>query len=603
MVKMSGFSKEDMLGKHASILTIDDKEMRKKILEDQAELFEKGFATYEAVYKSNGGRYIDVECTSSMIKNEKGDYIAGVSIIRDISDRKRVEKEIKKTKEFLENVIESSRDGIVITDENGNILSVNSAMENMCRFNKNELIGEHISIFAAEDKSTIEKLIEKMEELFKKGFTTYETMHKTKEDSYINVECNSSMIKDEKGNYIAGVNIIRNITERKKMEQQLLQSEKLKSLGELAGGVSHDFNNVLAAILGRIQLLRMNTETPLGKQERRKSMHDLKKGLEVIEKAAKDGAETVRRIQEFSRRRTADKDFEQVDINELIDNALEFTKMRWKDDAESKGIEIVIQKDFFSLPPTTGSGAELREVFTNLINNALDAMPQGGNISIKSFKENNSICVKIKDTGTGIPKTLHDKIFDPFFTTKGVQSTGLGLSVSYGIINRHRGTITVDSIEGEGTTFTIKLPISERTIKEEKVEFKQEDQRKARILVIEDEEEVRNVLKDILTGAGHEVEITGDGLQGIEIFEKKDFDLVFTDLGMPVVSGWQVAEKIKSINKRVPVALITGWNVELKESEMKKSGVDLIVYKPFEVNQVLRLVQEGMILRDRFKAA
>ena len=603
MVKMSGFSKKDMLGKHASILTINDTEMRKRILEDQAELFEKGFATYEAVFKSNGGNYIDVECTSSMIKNEKGDYSAGVSIIRDISDRKRAEKEIKKTKEFLENVIESSRDGIVITDKKGNILSFNTAMEKMCRFNKNELIGKHISIFATEDKSAREKVVEKMEELFEKGFATYETMHKTKEGNDINVECNSSMIKDEKGNYIAGVDIIRDITERKKMEQQLLQSEKLKSLGELAGGVSHDFNNILAAILGRVQLLRMNIEPPPDKQERRKLMYDLKKGLEVIEKAAKDGAETVRRIQEFSRRRTDDKDFTQVDINELIENALEFTKMRWKDDAESKGIKIIVQKDFSSLPPTTGSGAELREVFTNLINNALDAMPQGGHIKIKSFKENNSICVKVKDTGAGIPKTLHAKIFDPFFTTKGVQSSGLGLSVSYGIINRHRGTITVDSIEGEGTTFTIKLPISVRAIKGEKVECKHVDQRKARILVIEDEEGVRNVLKDILTDAGHEVEIADDGLQGIEIFEKEDFDLVFTDLGMPVMSGWQVTEKIKSINVKVPVALITGWNIELKELEMRGSGVDLIIHKPFEVNQVLKLVQEGMELRDRFKAA
>ena len=202
----------------------------------------------------------------------------------------------------------------------------------------------------------------------------------------------------------------------------------------------------------------------------------------------------------------------------------------------------------------------------------------------------------------GIPRALRDRIFDPFFTTKGVKSTGLGMSVSYGIINRHHGTISVDSTEGEGTTFTIKLPISEKVIEEEKVRHFEDEAKKARILVIEDEEPVRNLLSDILKKGGHKVEVVSDGNQGIEVFKEKAFDLVFTDLGMPGMSGWQVAEKIKNINEKIPVALITGWNVELKQSEMKESSVDLIVHKPFEVEQVLNLVQEGMILRDRFKA-
>ncbi|MBW2184815.1 MAG: HAMP domain-containing histidine kinase, partial [Deltaproteobacteria bacterium] len=195
-----------------------------------------------------------------------------------------------------------------------------------------------------------------------------------------------------------------------------------------------------------------------GKQEKRKSMLELKKSLEIIEKASLDGAETVRRIQEFSRRRADDKDFTQVDINELIDNALEFTRVRWKNDAESKGIRIRIKKELSPLNFTLGSSSELREVFTNLINNAIDAIPQGGEIRINSLMKDNNIVVKIGDTGDGIPNDIKDRVFDPFFTTKGVQSTGLGLSVSYGIVNRHHGTIAVDSVEGEGTTFTIKFP-------------------------------------------------------------------------------------------------------------------------------------------------
>jgi len=208
----------------------------------------------------------------------------------------------------------------------------------------------------------------------------------------------------------------------------------------------------------------MDLEPPEGMEERKKFVQELKESIEVIEKAAMDGAETVRRIQEFARKRKDDHYFSQVDINDLIDGSLEFTRIRWKNKSETKGIQINIQKELSPLPPIAGSASELREVFTNLINNALDAMPKGGHIKFKTSQENSHISIMVEDTGTGIPKDIKDKIFDPFFTTKGVQSTGLGMSVSYGIIKRHRGTIKVDSIKGEGTTFTIELPISETTL-------------------------------------------------------------------------------------------------------------------------------------------
>jgi PAS domain S-box-containing protein len=485
----------------------------------------------------------------------------------------------------------------------GSVISVNESMEQILSLSKEELIGKHSSELIIDDKSEREKVLEKMGELFEKGFVSYETRFKRKDGHHVDIECYTSIIKDDKGNTIAGVSIERDITEKKKMEQQLLQSEKLKSLGELSGGVAHDFNNVLAAILGRVQLLKIQFKPPSGKQEKRKSMLDLMKSLEIIERASLDGAETVRRIQEFSRKRTDDKNFTQSDINQLLDNALEFTSVRWKNEAESKGIKINIQKEYSSLPSTLGSAAELREVFTNLINNALDAMPQGGSIKIKTYKENSHIFVKIEDTGAGIPEDIRNRIFDPFFTTKGVQSTGLGMSISYGIIHRHKGTIVVNSCEGKGTTFTIKLPILEKLLeKKGTVVTIPRRQRKARILVLDDEEDVGQLLSDILASEGHEVEVASNGSQGIEMFKKKSFDMVFTDLGMPSMSGWEVAEKIKTINRKVPVALVTGWNIELKDQEMRDKNIDLVIHKPFEVEQVLRSVHEVMVLGDRLKA-
>jgi len=255
-----------------------------------------------------------------------------------------------------------------------------------------------------------------------------------------------------------------------------------------------------------------------------------------------------------------------------------------------------LKKDFSPLlPPVAGSASELREVFVNLVNNAIDALPQGGEINLRTFMNNGHVVGIVRDNGVGIPKDIQGKIFDPFFTTKGVQSTGLGMSASYGIVARHHGTITVESVEGKGTTFTVKIPQHEATVQENKeVEILPEQKRKATILVVEDEEDVRELLKDILTDGGHVVEFTPDGEKAIELFQQKKFDLVFTDLGMPGMSGWQVAENIKKIRQETPVALITGWEVKQKERELKESGVDLVVKKPFRVNEVLQLVQDWM---------
>jgi PAS domain S-box-containing protein len=600
---MYGYSREELVGQHVSVLAMKgDEELRRKALKNAAELFEKGNASHESIFKRKDGKLVEAECNSSMIRNKDGNYIAGVSIFRDVSERKKVEREIRKGKDFLENLFRTSADAIMVTDPKGEITMVNDAIEGMVGYSRDELVGEQSSIFIPPDKEIRSKIVRDLKKFFKEEKECgYESVWQKKDGQHLSVEINRSLLKDKDGQIIGGVNFIRDVTEKKKVESMLLQSEKLKSLGELAGGVAHDFNNVLAAILGRVQLLKMKINPPLEGQKNRKSVDDLKKGLEIIEKASLDGAETVRRIQEFSRRRADDQEFREVDINELIENALEFTRVRWKDDTESKGIKVDIIKELSSLSPIAGSASELREVFTNFINNAMDAMPEGGQIKIKTFKKGNHIFIKLEDTGIGIPKDIRDRIFDPFFTTKGPQSTGLGMSVSYGIINRHRGIIGLSSTEGKGTTFTIKLPITSEKTREEKIKPLTGKRDKARILVVEDEGGVRELLKDILIDGGHEVETVSRGSEGVKMLKKKDFDLVFTDLGMPGMSGWQVAEASKRINRNTPVALITGWEIRLESSELKERGVDLIVNKPFKVKQILKLVQEGIELKNNFR--
>jgi PAS domain S-box-containing protein len=616
-LKMIGAREQELIGSHMAEFSPTEEgiyesttgepiQIGKEFFDDHTTLVARlvegeSITAFENYIIRNDRKIVPVEENIALLYNEKGERIGAMGVIRDITERRKAAKKIKEGEEFLENVIKSSRDGIVISDEREQIILINTAMEKMSGYRREELVGEHPFIILPGDGEMSAAAMGKKTGLYENGFAFYESKLKTKGGELKNVECSFSMINDNTGENIGYVSIARDITERKELQYKLLQSEKLKSLGELAGGVAHDFNNVLAAILGRAQLLKMIFEHPLGKEERRKSMIELKKGLEIIEQASRDGAETVRRIQEFARRRDDDKHFSTVNLNEIIDNALEFTRVKWKDEAESKGIKINIQKDLSILPATSGSAAELREVVTNLINNAVDAMPQGGEIRIKTYVKDSQIVVNVEDTGSGIPGVYRDKIFDPFFTTKGVQSTGLGMSVSYGIIQRHRGTIEVDSSEGQGTTFTIKIPVSV-TAEEKELKPISGKIKKARILVVEDEDEVRNLLSAILKKGGHEVEPATSGDQGIEIFEKNEFDLVFTDLGMPGISGWQVAEKVKEINCRVPVVLITGWDIKQEESVIKDSYVDLIIHKPFEMDKVLNVVQEGMMLIERFKA-
>lgn len=565
-----------------------------------AELLEHGkILNWQTYLHTKKGIIVPVELSVVLNMTASGERVGSVGIMRDVTGRRTAERQLKEAKDFMESLIESSRDGIMISDLTGEIFSVNNAMERITGLPREALVGKHSSMLTVDDREMRRMLADKMGELMEKGFVTFESFYKTQKGKYVELECNSSMIRGAGGDYIAGVSIIRDVTERRTMERQLMQSEKLRSLGELAGGVAHDFNNVLAAILGRTQLLQKLIERPSHEPDRRQSTVEFIKGLRIIEKAALDAAETVRRIQEFSRGRDEDKFFTAVNINEIIDDAIEFTRTYWKDAAEAQGTKVRIRKIDTPLPVVRGSASELREVFTNMIKNSVEAMPAGGEIIIQTAAEPNYVIITFKDTGQGIPEVTRNRIFDPFFTTKGPKSSGLGMSVSYGIINRHQGSIAFESQDGRGTTFLIRLPVAAFVPEQKAARAPSALQKTATILVIDDEKDVRDTLLDILKESGHSAVAANSGTQGLKLFAEGKFDLVFTDLGMPGMSGYQVAEEIKKLDSRVPVFLITGWHVHLSEEQLAASGIDLVLNKPFQLHQVLELVQQGLALRAR----
>jgi len=358
----------------------------------------------------------------------------------------------------------------------------------------------------------------------------------------------------------------------KTAQEQLIRGETLRSLGEMAAGAAHHLNNLLAVVVARVQLLLRKAPEP-----------KLQHSLEIVERAALDGAEVVRRVQQFARVRPREEPLP-VDLNQIAEEALEFTRLRWQNEARARGVEI----DACLLPGQiqciSGQAAELREVVTNLILNAVDALPNGGKIMLRSWAENKSVLLSVSDNGVGMSKEAKRLAFEPFFTTKGVKSTGLGLSVVHGIVESHGGSVVLESEEGQGATVTLRFPafpspVSRRAPGTGPVA------RVSRLLAIDDEPEVLDVLKELLTSLGHAVTTASRGSEGLALLERERCDLVFTDLAMPGMTGWQVAKAIKSRWPDLPVVLLTGWADQVHPASHTTS-VDRFVRKPFQLEQI-----------------
>ncbi len=392
------------------------------------------------------------------------------------------------------------------------------------------------------------------------------------------------------------------IAEQERIREQFSQIEKLSALGELASGVAHDFNNTLAGILGRAQLIQ-RTNDP----------EKISRGLNIIIKTAEDGAKTVKRIQDFARQRR-DHDFEPVSIDQILLDVSEITRPRWKDRAEASNIQISLDLQIRSKAKVMGDESELREVLVNMVFNAVDAMPDGGQLTLAAYDSDESVVIMIADTGSGMSAEVKSRIFDPFFTTKGKAGMGLGLAVSFGIIRRHEGSVKVDSEVGFGTKFMISLPKAEVTEEANlsEVELAKPlpndshsaklprtfNENQPKILVVDDEEPVRVLLRDLLEHEGCRVYIAPGSREALGLFDVHQFDGIFTDVGMPGMSGWELAHAIRQRNKTIPIAVVTGWGEAVGSDEQKEAGVDWVIAKPFHAEKISEIAREMSRKRD-----
>jgi PAS domain S-box-containing protein len=552
-----------------------------------------------------GDRFMGVLSMASLEEHEleERDKTLLMSVAKTMGvliDNARLFDGVMNAKAEWESTFDTMTSGVFIQDRDFTIIRSNRALAEMLETTPEQIIGRkcyevlHATEQPVPDCPSLEAMAT--------GKNVSRVMKIERIGKTLNISADPLL--DDHGNVIGAVHDVRDITEQEQMREQLIESERLRALGEMASGVAHDFNNFLTVILGNSQLL-------LAEEGLTDEMRD---ALETIQTASTHAADTVRRIQEFTRVRTTRR-FTPVDINKVLRSSVVVVRPKWRDEADSRGIKIDVNLDLGAVPMVEGSDSELSEVFVNLLINAIDAMPGGGSIGVTSRADDGMIEVRVADTGEGMPREVRRHIFEPFFSTKGPQGSGLGLSLAYGIVGRHEGDIRAESTVGKGSTFVVRLPAVDgakamaipekekpaaRAAKAAAAEEEQATGEKqpaepvaaecrGRILVIDDEEMIRVLVHDVVCNMGHEVETAESGHEGIEKFGA-GYDLVLTDLGMAGMSGWDVVERIKEMSPGTPVALITGWGDQLDSERMEASGVDLVMAKPFSVAQIRSLV-------------
>jgi PAS domain S-box-containing protein len=501
--------------------------------------------------------------------------IGTVCTVRDLSELRQIEAVARERQSLLEHVLESARENIAATDPEGRLMWINSAGAAMCGYAKESLIGRHFSELVNETDR--DAAVERFRRSLAGEPQTVE-LRLLRPDGGVRYVVSDSTPLVTDGRTTGVLAITRDVTEQRLERERATQADKLRALGQLASGVAHDFNNALAAILGRAQLLRRAAEGD----------PSFTRGLDIILTAAEDAAATVRRIRSFARQLPGEGHAE-VCVAELLRDAVEITRTRWENDARARGLRYDVSVEGDHALHTHGNASELREVFVNLVVNAIDAMPAGGRLRIDCRRRGERLSLLFADTGTGMAEEVRARIFEPFFTTKGVHGTGLGLFVSYGIVERHGGHISAASQPGRGTTFTIDLPHAEASRPEQPAHAASGERRGAgralSVLVVDDEEHVRETLAEMVEALGHTCERADGGRAALAALNKGEFDLVFTDLSMPEMDGWEVARAVRRRSPRTRIAVVTGYGRDAARTQ-GDAPADTVIAKPFDFAQV-----------------
>jgi nitrogen fixation negative regulator NifL len=550
----------------------------------------------DMINRRKDGSLYNEEMTITPVCDERGEVTYFIAMKQNITDRKQAETSLRESEELFRSLSVSSPLGIFLTDVQGRLTYANPRCRELYGFTLMESQNDGWTQFIHVDDR--EWVTRKWQAFIRDGIdysAEYRVRHRDNNVRYVHVR--AARMQSERGESTGFVGTVEDVTVRKRSEddlreskqqleqaleelqaaqQQVIQQERLRALGTMASGIAHDFNNALAAILGFTELLIYRPET----------LADTEKTLrflQMMNTAAKDAGNVVNRLREFYRQREEGEVFVPVDLNHLAEEAVSLTQPKWKNQAEANGIAIHVATELGNIPTVVGNAADLREALTNLIFNAVDAMPQGGTITVRTRSDNSRALLEVADTGTGMSEEVRTRCLEPFFTTKGDRGTGLGLSMVYGILQRHQGIIDIQSTPGSGTTFILSLPIGVEPQPPKEIDSAPGVLRPLRVLLVDDEELVRRILNEFLLGDDHLVETAANGREALDKFQHAEFDVVILDRAMPDMNGDQVAVSIKHFRPQTPIILLTGFGSMMQAAGEQPPGVDLVVGKPVTI--------------------
>lgn len=541
----------------------------------------------EVDFQSKSGKIIRSLISAQVILIKEASYI--LAITRDISKRIEIENELKRVlvnEQKLANIVRNAPRAIAIGHLDGRISSFNQASMNLLGYSRKEL--ETINWIELTPPKWHKLEEEKLKELaITKKSVVYEKEYIKKDGTIIPIEIHVSGIFNKNGDLDSFIGFATNITERKKLEQTILNTQVLKTIGEMASAIAHDFNNSLQALSSNIELLKLMNITK-----------EMKEHLNTMESITNDTSERVKSLQRLGDKKQDDSNFKSIKIDNILNEVISQTRPLWKGEKEKEGFEINIKKNYQKDLEIYGNTGELRSVFYNLIKNSIEAIPKNGIIEIIAKKLNNNCIISIIDNGIGMSQETKTNLFQPFYSTKGFGlGRGLGMMGVLKVVNKHNASIDVYSEINEGTKIIIKLPChtkinTSQDNKETKTNLS--INKNIKILLVDDDELVRLPTTEILKKIGYNILSASSGMDALDKLNKEKFDIVITDIGMPKMNGWELIKEIRHHPniENIKIIILTGWAGEITEDLFQEHKIFGVLEKPVKLDVINKMLSK-----------
>jgi PAS domain S-box-containing protein len=588
-----GYQKDELIGRTAEIVHPSHESFVEFGETAYPVVREVGYWRGEWELCKKDGSMLPVEIVVSSLINQEDVLEGYVSVVRDSSERKRAEEELRANEQRMQAILEASADPVVVYDHEGIATYINPGFSRVFGWQPEEILGERIPFVPDDQKKVTQKNIKA---LFKEGVPkTFETKRFKKDGRILDVLVSAAGIPDETGRVTGMVVNLTDLTHTKQLESQLSQARKMEAVGTLAGGIAHDFNNILAAITGYSELALYQT----------KEDEPTRADINQILKAAERAKELVQQILAFSRKAASQP--KPLNLNKVVSEALMILE---RTIPKMVSVELNLSPDLHLI---NGDPNQIEQVLLNLASNASDAMPEGGSLIIKSenmwldeehaeshlgAQPGDYVVLTISDTGLGMDRETLEHVFEPFYTTKDIgKGTGLGLASVYGIVQSHGGYITCYSEPEVGTTFKIYLPSllsDDETLEPHRDEPDFDLHGSEKVMLVDDERSLRDIGKNVLQIYGYQVVTASSGEEALDVFQNQGdgIDLIVMDLGMPGMGGHKALKHILSMDPQAKVIIASGYSADSLVTETIESGAAGYIAKPFRKKDLLKTIRQ-----------